>query len=56
MKRIPRSTQSGEAEKLDELVEQTMKDLAERDADVALLAKLDRLRVQVRQTLRRSRV
>jgi hypothetical protein len=37
-----------------DLVEQAMKEVAERDADVDLLAKLDRLRTQVRQTLRRS--
>jgi hypothetical protein len=36
-----------------ELVEQTMKELAERDADVAVLAKLDRFRAQIRQALAR---
>jgi hypothetical protein len=36
-----------------DLVEQTMKEVAHRDDDVALLAKLDRLRGQVRQSVRR---
>ena len=41
---------SGDEDTL-ELVEQTMKQVAaHRDPDISLLAKLDRLRTQVRQT------
>jgi hypothetical protein len=55
MKRSHRKAEeSEETEELVELVERTMKEVAQRDADVALLAKLDSLRAQVRQAFRRS--
>jgi hypothetical protein len=53
MKRTPKPTQSGEQEKLD-LVERTMKKAAaESDADFGLLSRLDVLRTDIRQALRR---
>ena len=51
-KRTRTPTENVEAQEL-ELVEQTMKKVAERDGDIALLAKLDGLRAQVRARLRR---
>ena len=46
--------ESGEQVQLD-LVERTMKEVAaQRNMDFAMLARLDRLRTQVRQTLRGS--
>ena len=52
--RTSKKAKGGQAEKLDELVEQTMvKVAAEREPDLALLARLDQLRMQVRQSLAR---
>jgi hypothetical protein len=51
-KRTRTPTENVEAQEL-ELVEQTLKKVAERDGDIALLAKLDGLRAQVRARLRR---
>ena len=49
-----RTTNSAEAQRV-ELIEQAMKDLAaQREPDIWLLARLDRLRAQVRSALKRD--
>ena len=56
MKLTPKSEKLPEPEKLTELVEETMVKVAERpDLDLTLLARLDRLRMELRHALRRRR-